>query len=187
VLAELLPPSLGSTFPRKGGPGFGARCPSPGSELVGSESKAPRGVEPTCWKREDACTIPIASPSGRCGERHDLRARSIPRGPRRIRATDPRWSRSGFTAPHWPTRLTRAFGWDDERHDPPACRTSIALLKPIARSLRFLRGLARARFQCSTCWVTKPSASFAMRPCMPFWRSLSHRAQGVTCSTWQSS
>ena len=64
----------------------------------------------------------------------------------------------------------------------PAGRTSIALLKPSARSLRFLRGLARARFECSTCWVTKPSASFAMRPCMPSWRSLSRQAPEGTLS-----
>ena len=60
----------------------------------------------------------------------------------------------------------------------PADRTSIALLKPIAHSLRLLRRLARARSACSTSWVRKPSASFAMRPCMPFWRSFSRRARG---------
>ncbi len=36
-----------------------------------------------------------------------------------------------------------------------ARRTSTVSLKPIARCLRFFRGLARARFECSTCWVTK--------------------------------
>jgi hypothetical protein len=68
----------------------------------------------------------------------------------------------------------------------PVRRTFIALLKPTTRSLRFLRGLARARFECSTFLKTKPSVNCATPRCMPFWRSLSRRAREATNSIWQS-
>ena len=83
----------------------------------------------------------------------------------------------------WLRSVLPSVRWDDERYNPSSYRTSIALLKPIARSLRLLRGLARVGFECSTSWVRKPLASFAMRPFMLSWRSPSRQTPGDTRST----
>jgi len=75
----------------------------------------------------------------------------------------------------------------------PANRTSIALPKPIARGLRLLRGLARARFECSTSWARKPSARFACnRACLLGARARAkprgiHALHGNLCQASESS
>ena len=65
-------------------------------------------------------------------------------------------------------------------------RRSYALLRPIARSLGLLQGRAKAPSECSTSSRRRLSANFAMRRCMPSWRSLWRRAQVDTRCTWPS-
>ena len=67
----------------------------------------------------------------------------------------------------------------------PADRTSIALLKPIGRSLRWLRGLARARFECSTSWVGSPQR-VRNGTVHAFLALGSRQVPGDTRSTWRS-
>ena len=83
----------------------------------------------------------------------------------------------GLFALRW--TLGRLFGWDDERHYPLSVSYVNRLAEADRTQSRVPPGPAMVAFECCTSSTTKPSASFATRPCTPSCRWLSRHGPGI--------